>query len=135
MLNNIIWEVEYWFKVNILSNIKSFFYNIKNIWVYRKIVWNDRWWDHSFLTEMIVFKLQTMIDNWDDAHYIGSDFTKKRMIIIRKRIEEYSDKIDELQYEYIVNKKYSKEEYRQELRKLNDKTWGTFGRNLGRFWD
>ena len=59
------------------------------IWKYRNIIWKDRWYDYSYIIELLKFKLKDNIKNWDNAHYIGSDFTKKRMIVILKRIEEF----------------------------------------------
>lgn len=35
-------------------------YCIRNLWIYRKLIWNDRHWDHSFLYDMLAFKLEEM---------------------------------------------------------------------------
>ena len=113
----------------------SFKQGIINLWLYKKIIWGDRWYDHSFLTKLVSFKLQVMIDNWNDSHYIGYEFTKKRMMSIKKHIDTYEDDYEDVMYDFIVHKKYSEEEYRKELKKLNDKSWGRLGRNLLRFWD
>ena len=114
-----------------LKRIKN---GLKNYWIYRKIIWNDRWYDHSFFISLIDFKLQTLIDNWDYSNYVGSDFTKKRIIVIKKRISSYQDNLDELHTQYF-DKKISKSELKYNINKLNDKTWKELGRNLIRFWD
>jgi len=132
---DIIFEIKYSYEKHIEEPYCSFIDGIKNFWTYRSLIWNDRWWDHYYLNRFIVRKLETMIDNWDDAHYVGSDFTKKRMIIIKDRIEKYDDIKHELEYDYIVRKKYTNEQYKDEIKKLNNKTWGEFGRNIRRFWD
>lgn len=115
--------------------IKSFIYGIQNLWKWKSVAWNDRWFDHSFLITVIKFKLQDMINNWDNAHYIGSNFTKLRMIVILKRIEAFEDRLDDLLYLYVVHKKFTKEEYKRERRKIISKTWCVLGRNIERFWD
>ena len=120
-------------------NLRDKFYQIKeglyNFWYYRKLIWHDRWWDHAFLTDMIETKLQNMIDHWDDSIYIGHQFTKKRMIILQKRIKEFDSRIMDLEYDYVVKKKYTLEEYKKEKKKLHNDTWGQFGKNIQRFWD
>ena len=108
---------------------------INNFWYYRKLIWNDRWWDHAFLTDMIEAKLQNMIDHWDESNSIGYKFTKKRMIVLQKRIKNFDRKIVDLEYDYIVEKKYTFDEYKKESKKIHDETWSQFGRNLHRFWD
>lgn len=135
LFEDIIFEIKYNYGKYIEDPFYSIIDGIKNFWIYRSLIWNDRWWDHYYLNRFIVRKLETMIDKWDDAHYVGSDFTKKRMIIIKDRIEKYDDIKHELEYDYIVHKKYTNEQYKDEIKKLNNKTWGEFGRNIRRFWD
>jgi len=54
-------------------------YGIKNFWYYRKVIYNDRWYDHFFLLEMMEVKLRNMVDNWDKAHYANSEVEKLQM--------------------------------------------------------
>ena len=43
--------------MGLLRNLRFFFHNL---WTYRSILWNDRDWDHAYLTRLILFKLQRM---------------------------------------------------------------------------
>lgn len=107
---------------------------ISNFWKYRKIIWNDRWWDYGFTLKLIRFKLNDNIQNWDKSHYVGCNFTKKRMIVLLKRIDEFEDKIEELQNLYFI-KLISKDEYRKKKNKIIHDCWYSLGRNIQRFWD
>ena len=54
---------------------------IKNFWFYRKVIWNDRWWDHYFFLEMQEKKLENMSINWKHSHYV--DFEAEQATIDR----------------------------------------------------
>lgn len=70
MYEDIKFEIEYF-----ISNIRSKFYGIlqgfKNFWKYKSLIWNDRWYDYSYLHRYLRFKLNDMQVNWKDSHYIG----------------------------------------------------------------
>ena len=130
------WEdLKFWYNnlyiFDLWYNLKN---GIKNIWKYRNIIWKDRWYDYSYIIELLKFKLKDNIKNWDNAHYIGSDFTKKRMIVILKRIEEFDMNLENLQ-ELYYTKKISKLKYSELKRELIMKTWYSLGRNIKKFWD
>ena len=64
---------------------------ISNYWKYKKIIWNDHWWDHMFLHDLIKFKLQDMHDNWNKSYACNSEDIKteiKVLIDILNLIEE-----------------------------------------------
>lgn len=134
-LNDLKDDIIYWYRnlfiFDVLYNIKN---GIKNLWTYKSVIWNDRWYDYSFIIKLLEFKLKYTIKNWDKAHYIGSDFTKKRMQIILNRIEEYQTNLDNLQEMYYL-KKIDKKEYRRLKEELLNKTWKSLGKNITRFWD
>lgn len=119
------------FIFDVLYDIKN---GLKNFWNYRSIIWNDRWYDYSYIFKLLEFKLKDTINNWDRAHYVGSEFTQKRMQILLNRIQEYQTNLENLQ-ELYYTKKISKEEYLKLKEKLLNKTWKSFGRNITRFWD
>jgi hypothetical protein len=91
-----------WFE-DIKDFFKEFKYNIgyysiknglQNFWLYRKIIWEDRWFDYSYFDKLVKFKLQTMVDNWDKSHYVCSDKDKNNMaevILLFNDIEKYED--------------------------------------------
>ena len=107
---------------------------IKNLWNYKSVIWNDRWYDYSFIIKLLEFKLKDTIKNWDKAHYVGSDFTKLRMQINLNRIEEYQVNLENIQELYYL-KKIDKKEYIRLKDELLNKTWKSLGRNITRFWD
>ena len=134
-LNELREDIIYWYNnlfIFILYyNIKN---GIKNLWTYRKVIWNDRWYDYSYIFKLLEFKLKDTIKNWDKAHYIGSEFTKKRMQVLLNRIEEYQTNLENLQ-ELLYKKKLDRKEYLKLKEELLNKTWKSFGRNITRFWD
>ena len=132
---NLTEDIRYWYN-NLF--IFTLYYNIKNglrnLWTYKSVIWNDRWYDYSYIFNILEFKLEQNIKNWDKAHYVGSEFTKGRMIICLQRIREYNTNLENLQ-ELLFTKKISKHEYISQKDKLMNRTWKSFGRNIQRFWD
>ena len=135
ILKDIKEDIIYWYRnlfiFDILYNIKN---GIKNFWNYKSVIWNDRWYDYSYIFKLLEFKLKDTIKNWDKAHYIGSEFTKKRMIVLLSRIEEYNTNLENLHELYFL-KKIDKAEYRRLKEELLNKTWKSLGKNITRFWD
>lgn len=128
-------DITYWYNNLFLFNV---FYNIKNglknLWTYKSVIWNDRWYDYDYIMKILLFKLKYNIENWDKAHYVGSEFTKKRMIVCYNRLEEYNTNLENLQ-ELLFTKKILKCEFKTKRAKLINDTWNSFGRNIQRFWD
>lgn len=128
-------DIQIWYNhlfiFDIIYNIK---YGIKNFWKYRKVIWNDRWYDYQYIFYILEFKLRDTIKNWGNAHYIGSEFTRKRMQVLLNRIEEYTVNLENLGELYYA-KKISKTEYNKQKEELINKTWKALGRNITRFWD
>jgi hypothetical protein len=89
-----------------LSNAKDEFHKIRpgvtNLWKWRKIIYNDRWWDHSFFMIILRFKLETMKDSWDDAHYVGAQKEKEELEVLIALI----DKIEDIDLDYSNNTSY-----------------------------
>lgn len=128
-------DIEIWYNnlfiFDIFYNIK---HGIKNLWKYKSVIWNDRWYDYQYIFSFLEFKLKDTIKNWDNAHYVGSEFTKKRMQVLLNRIEEYTVNLENLE-ELYYTKKISKTEYNKRKDDLINKTWKSLGRNITRFWD
>jgi hypothetical protein len=130
------WEdIKFWYNnlyiFDLWYNLKN---GIKNFWKYKGVIWKDRWYDYSFIIELLKFKLKDNIKNWDKAHYVGSNFTKKRMIVLLNRIEEFEVNLENLQ-ELYYTKKLSKDEFNKLKKELLMLTWYSLGRNIQRFWD
>jgi hypothetical protein len=107
------------------SSIKHFCYDfkegIKNLIKYFKLIWKDRWWDYYYLEELILFKLKDMENKWgNETHYVGDKFTKKRLQVLIKKLEELKKMEEDLELD--INKK-------------REKVYKLLGKNLGRFWD
>ena len=128
-------DIEIWcnnsFIFDIFYNIK---HGIKNLWKYKSVIWNDRWYDYQYIFSLLEFKLKDTIKNWDNAHYVGSEFTKKRMQVLLNRIEEYQTNLENLE-ELYYTKKITRDEYYKQKEELLNKTWKSLGRNITRFWD
>ena len=128
-------DIEIWYNnlfiFDIFYNIK---HGIKNLWKYKSVIWNDRWYDYQYIFSLLEFKLKDTIKNWDNAHYVGSEFTKKRMQVLLNRIEEYQTNLENLE-ELYYTKKITRDEYYKQKEELLNKTWKTLGRNITRFWD
>ena len=101
---------------------------IKNLWKFRKIVYRDRWWDYSFMLDMIEFKLKDMEKHWGkDTSYVGDKFTAGRLKVILKDLEDYREFFDG--DEFVNIKDYKK------IKKERSKKMNRFWKNLPRFWD
>ena len=144
-LNEVIEDIDYK-RNSYWSSFKGFFRGLYNFWKFRKIIFRDRFWDYSFLVEILVFKLKDMEDNWvKNTHYEGDKFTKGRITVLRKRIESLEDDIQEIEERYMdyfsTHEVTDEERYkiyksmRKEIQILTDKAYKTLGRNLRKFWD
>jgi hypothetical protein len=43
---------------------RYYWYGLKNLWYFFPVIWNDRWWDHTFLTTLMYYKLRHMEKNF-----------------------------------------------------------------------
>lgn len=85
----------------IISIIKS----IKNIFRWIPIIWRDRDWDHTFLYEILRFKLSNMEECLrNHSHYVNSEKDADRIkicvnLINRLMNDEYHDMVFKKHYE------------------------------------
>ena len=99
------WEIT-WFFSNMQSNWYSFLEGLINLWTWKKIIWNDRWYDHTFLHTMLRKKLSLMAKGWEEAHYVGSEYeleTLKKLVQILDDIEKLEEE-SYTSYDMIDNK-------------------------------
>ena len=86
-----------------ISGIRRLYFNIKqgfkNIWVWKKVIWNDRDWDWLFLIIILQFKLENMAKYQKtqgmsvDHDKIAEQLHRTALACKRLMVEEY-DKPD-----------------------------------------
>ncbi len=70
-ISDTAFEMSYWWKSTLVLPIKKFFIGIANMWKWKGIVYNDRWWDYEYFLDIMLFKLKIMREHWGrDTHYI-----------------------------------------------------------------
>ncbi len=123
---DIEYEVQWQYRDKILSPWNSLWRGIDNLRIYRKIIWNDRFWDHTFLLELILFKLKTMEEHWGkDTHYVNDTDEKETL---QKLIEDLEWMLDPDVDDYT---KEGIAEYKKRSRAF----FGRLDRNHLKFWD
>jgi len=135
------WKInEFFFRLSI--PFRDFYRGCYNLWIWKSIIWKDRFWDYSFFTTILVFKLEQMEKYWGvDTHHEGDKFTKGRLKVLIKRFKELEDDIENcLDTSHLAN--LTDEEKMQLFRIarkrekwLVDRAFKVLGRNHRRFWD
>ena len=70
----------------------NFLLGIKNIFIWFKIIWNDRQWDSYFLFILMQHKLALMQKYFEtNAHYIGADKNVKNIKICKNLLKRLAD--------------------------------------------
>jgi hypothetical protein len=78
--------------------MRDIFIGIKNLFVWFKIIWNDRWWDHYFFFIILHKKLSIMEKNFrkNGSHSCAeqdADKIKKCVLVIERLIKDNYDEI------------------------------------------
>ncbi len=118
------WEIEYrwdhWFYYPYRNMMQGF----GNLRKYRKLIWNDRWYDYSFLLELMLFKLKDTEEHWGvDTHYVN-DLDDKE--ILKKLVEDL---------EWMINTDEFNEGYTEEYKKRSRSFFGRLDRQHRKLWD
>lgn len=92
-----IWD---WLYSNIFWRVYDFYKRLKNLFVWFKIIWNDKDWDSVYLMEIFKFKMERMLKYFEEGDSILAESERQRVIeglrtsikLIQKAIidEEYS---------------------------------------------
>jgi len=128
MLFNIKFEIESFFDYYVLRPWHTFNVCVSNLWKYKKIICQDRWWDYSFMLNLLHFKLKDMYDNWGvRTHYIGDYDDKELLGDMLEDLEWMLDDENEL--------RYSSQEYEKEYKRRSKRFWGRMDRHHRKFWD
>lgn len=113
----IVWSNIGYFFNNIRCNIESFFCGVSNIVKFMPIIYKDRDYDWTYLTELMRFKIDNMRKfHATSAHYIGTEHNVKRLRVIAECLNR------------IANKDYSFEHYDKLEKKYGDKLWNNDNR-------
>ena len=124
-LENFKFEIDYWWNNSIMYPIRKFRKGISNLWKWRKIIWEDRWWDYYYLLEILRFKLKDMEEHWGrDTHYV-EDYKEKD--ILKELIADL---------EWMLNEDNEFEDgYEEEYKKRSKSFFGRLDRWHRKFWD
>jgi chaperonin cofactor prefoldin len=88
-------EINYFFN-DLRHKWTDFKNGVINLWKYKKLIWNDRWWDSVFLHNMIKFKIKDMRDNWQFSISCNSKELEAelyRLVKILDKIEKLEDDV------------------------------------------
>ncbi len=112
---DIIEDVQIWFQHSFIGKIYFFFKrlpkNIKNLIDFFPFVWRDRDWDHSFLEDLLKFKLERM-------YKFFSDPSKTNILEAQK----YADEI-----KFVLDCLYTDSEWElTKIRKKHEEKYGEF---------
>ncbi len=123
--DDVRWEIEYrwdhWFYYPYRHMVNGF----GNLLRFRKIIWNDRWWDYSFFLELMLFKLKDMQEHWGtDTHYVG-DLDDKE--IIDKLVEDLDWMLN--------NEEEFNDGYEKKYKKRSKAFFGRLDRHHRKLWD
>jgi len=101
---------------------------IINFMKFRKIICRDRWYDYSYLLELIKFKLRDMYYNWGkNTHYEG-DYEDKEII---KKL------LDDIEWMTDINNelKMDTNDYEKEYKKRSDSFFQNLNKYHRKLWD
>jgi len=83
--------------------MKKFFRFIKNVWAFRKALWNFRWWDYHFTLEMMKTSLVIMSDNLETKG-IEVDVPRLKKVAKMRRAIEIMNNLQGVQHIMMAEK-------------------------------
>jgi len=83
--------------------MRKFFRFIKNIWAFRKTLWNFRWWDYHFTLEMMKTSLVIMSDNLETKG-IEVDVPRLKKVAKMRRAIEIMNNLQGVQHIMMAEK-------------------------------
>ena len=73
----------------------SFKRGLRNLWSWKKVIWEDRWYSNEYIDIILLHKLKTMDEKWGGAHYVGSEVDHKEIKKLICILEEIRNREDE----------------------------------------
>ena len=67
--------------------MKNFIKSLKNFWIFRKVIWNFRWWDYHFTLSMMEKCLEVMSDNLETKGIEIDNPRLKKVAKMRRAME------------------------------------------------
>jgi hypothetical protein len=126
MFENIKFNIKYFWDNTIILQFNSIVQCITNFIKWRKVICRDRWWDYSFMLELLLFKLKDMNKYWGTSTHYQGDLDDKK--ILEEMIEDLewmlNDDIDD-----------TTDSYWKEYKKRSKRFWGRMDRHHLKFWD
>jgi len=123
------------------SHYYHIIYGIQNLFVWFKIIWLDRNWDHEYFYELLLFKIRRMIFHRESGcvlPYEGEEIDLKYMKICEKLLYEIIHKGEDFnqeEYKKIEDKtKYWDNVHKRE-RKIRHLLFYIFEQKLDYWWD
>jgi len=98
---------------------------IKNLWKWKSIIWNDRWWDSYFLFKILKFKLEQMEENFRERGiHVSAEKEADKMkicVLLLDRLikDEYDENVFKHHYEKWGEPEFSSSEINDELSQLH----------------
>ena len=97
--------------------VKELGRSVGSVVSFATVVWKWRWYDYGYSIDVLVRMLEMQVASWDKAHYVGSEFTKGRMLVLLRWYKK------------------SKEGSMWDERRYEDKFLKGYARNARKFWD
>ena len=91
-----------------ITEIRNLPYNIKNIFGWSKILWNNFDWDHDFLLEILEYKLKKMKKYFDTSRFLDEEGYNKTVSEISISLDACSQLLGEKYENEIYEKFYEK---------------------------
>jgi hypothetical protein len=113
--DNLKFELDWNFNRYIIVPFRQFIQGIKNLWTWKSIIWNDRWYDYDFFHKILRKKLETMYKGYENAYACGSEELQTEI----KVLIDILDMIDELE-----------DSFEEDADKKIDELYQTFGEKL-----
>ncbi len=113
-----LWDdIKLWWEYNVIHRWWDFKNGIQNLWKYRKVIWKDRWYDWSFIDDLLKFKLNDMKEHWHkDTHYCfdwNERLLLERLVEILEQIETLEETSDGELLEWQMRDQKIKELYQE----------------------
>ena len=134
-------------KFDFIPGIRTIYYNLKhgfiNLWIWRKVVWRNRGWDHSFIYDVLEHQLKIQEKCIREgynvrAEQVANDIKKTRLTLSRLKKDEYmfqEDNVFNAKNKYLKkfgdNKLFEQYMIQQDL----DYVFGMMKKHIQEWWD